>query len=164
MISQGCCKASRASVLIVVTKCSEANRRSGWTNHMIISCATRKNWQPFAITLPLIQRTPGLSRTNTRSSLEACCCPNAANDRCVILADRIVCVTSLLRFQRYVTAAALAVDAYQNLFVRFQFFANGHQILCISDRLLVHLLDHVPLAQASFSSSRVGINFCDHRP
>src|SRR5438067_2084455 len=53
---------------------------------------------------------------------------------------------SLFRFQRDVTAAALAVDAYQNLLVRFQVLANCNQILRISNRLLVDLLDDVALA------------------
>jgi hypothetical protein len=44
-------------------------------------------------------------------------------------------VLSSLGFQRGVTAAALAVDAYQNLLVRFQSLATGDQILRVFDRL-----------------------------
>src|SRR4030095_15900262 len=69
---------------------------------------------------------------------------------------------SLLWFQRNVTAAALAIDAYQNLLVRLQFFAGSNQVPRILNRLLVHLLNHVPFAQASLSSRRIGINFRNH--
>src|SRR5437763_10451760 len=84
------------------------------------------------------------------------------------LEDRQLCHDSrdgrlpLLGFQSDVTAAALAVDAQQNFFVSLQFLADGDQILRVLDRLLVHFLDHVALAQTSLSSRRVGINFCDH--
>src|SRR5206468_3139937 len=68
----------------------------------------------------------------------------------------------LLWFQRDEAAAALAPNAYQNLFVRLQFFADGDQLLCISDRLLVHFLNHVAFTQPSFCGRRVGINFGNH--
>jgi hypothetical protein len=68
----------------------------------------------------------------------------------------------LLRFQCDVAAAALPIDAQQNFFVGLQFFADGDEILGVLDRLLIHFLDHVPLAQTSFASWRVGINFRDH--
>ena len=68
----------------------------------------------------------------------------------------------LFWFQRDVAAAALAIDADQNLFVRLQFFAGGDQILRILNWLLVHFLNHVAFAQPNFSSRGVGINFCDH--
>src|SRR5438552_18368564 len=68
---------------------------------------------------------------------------------------------SSLGFQCDVTAAALAVDAQQNLVGRFQILADCNQIIRSSNRLLVDLLDHVALAQTSFSSRRVGIDFCD---
>src|SRR6266403_2820394 len=72
------------------------------------------------------------------------------------------CSEKLLRFQRNVTAPALAVDAQQNFFVRLQFLTDGDEILCVFDRLLIYFLDHVSLTQTSFASRRVGINFCDH--
>src|SRR4029453_8783738 len=67
----------------------------------------------------------------------------------------------LLRFQRDVAAAALAIDAQQNLFVSLQFLADADQILRVLDWLLIHFLDHVSLTQTSLSSRRVRINFCD---
>src|SRR5882724_1286437 len=69
---------------------------------------------------------------------------------------------TLLWFQRNEAAAALAPDADQNLFVRLQFLADGHQILRVLDRLLVYFLDHVAFAQASFCGGRLGINFRNH--
>src|SRR5438094_8564825 len=71
-------------------------------------------------------------------------------------------LSSSLWFQRNVTAAALAVDAQQNFFVRLQFLSDGDEILCVFDRLLIYFLDHVSLTQTSFASRRVGINFCDY--
>ena len=60
----------------------------------------------------------------------------------------------LLRFQRDEAAAALTPDADQNLFVRLQFLADGNQIFRVFHRLLVHFLDHVAFAQASFCGGR----------
>src|SRR2546423_317624 len=69
---------------------------------------------------------------------------------------------TLLRFERDKAAAALAPNAYQNLFVRLQLFADGHQLLRISDGLLVHFLDHVAFAQTSFCGRRIGVKFRNH--
>src|ERR1700756_553902 len=69
---------------------------------------------------------------------------------------------TLLWFQRNEAAAALAPDADQNLFLRLQFLADGHQVLRVLDRLLVYFLDHVAFAQASFCSGRLGTNFRNH--
>ena len=54
-------------------------------------------------------------------------------------ADRIVCET-LLCFQRYVTAAALTINAHQNFLVRFQLLADRKQIFRVFCRLLVVFL------------------------
>src|SRR5438445_5347462 len=87
--------------------------------------------------------------------------PNAAAEL-LCAEDSALYSERLLRFQRDVTAAALAVDAQQNFFVRLQFLTDGDEILCVFDRLLIYFLDHVSLTQTSFASRRVGINFCDY--
>src|SRR3982751_6699469 len=50
---------------------------------------------------------------------------------------------SLLRFQRHEAAAALTIDAHQNLFCWFQFLADGDQVFRTFNGLLVHFLDYV---------------------
>src|SRR5262245_59940097 len=71
-------------------------------------------------------------------------------------------LTSLL-LQRDVATSALAVDAYQDFFVRLQFLADRKQIFRAFRGLLVHFLDHVTFAQTSFRGRRLLIDVGNYR-